>query len=100
MNDQEKCRLIAEFEGFGTGDFEVAFNAKCDYTHDLNATMRAARKLPHHLDFSIALRRGGADAIISDLTPMNRVILARSQDETAARAAFEALVAWLMERTK
>ena len=46
MTDNDRCKLIAEFEGDPNASHGGTI---CDYAHDLNATMRAARKLRNHL---------------------------------------------------
>ena len=79
MTDAEKCRLIIDFEG---RDPENEYGV--DYPRDLNATMRAARKLTLHGREQIGICLQGALVLGND----------------PARVCFEWLAAYLIERKK
>lgn len=61
--DAEKCRLIAEFEmGRAIPDNAILDTSRGTphaYPHDLNATMRAARRLPSNVRMQVD-QTGGA----------------------------------------
>ncbi len=94
MIDADKCQMMAEWEGLcGCPQLgKITASLPCyvhdhnkypDYPHDLNATMRAARKMPEN-DRVVII-----DALEHDLY---------LNEGDPARAAFEALSAWLMEQ--
>jgi hypothetical protein len=100
MTDTEKCRMIATFEGIKMGEIflpcSTAFykpvqldkygNTLPDYPHDLNATMRAARKLLPQVSFFVT---AAGQAGFADIGRCK-------YDDDPARAAFEALAAYLL----
>jgi len=110
MTDEEKCRLIAEFEGYTHTYFKdgitIRYSARCvdcgfphepghcgelpDYPHDLNATMRAARKLNR---LALIVDSTG-DAFLQNSKGDVTTGL-QSYLTDPARAAFEALAAYL-----
>jgi hypothetical protein len=104
MTDAEKCKMIAEFEGVSTERYERLHGdiySPWDYPRDLNATMRAARKLPQgtkliaRSTFTASVERGGG----KDRQVLASCDAAQLSAEhcTTARAAFEALSTWLAE---
>lgn len=108
MTDMDKCSLIAKLEGFcdTTLDGELMVtvgerpNLKMyrvrDYAYDLNAMMRAARRLPD--DIELVVHSGGF-AVMEKQSGFQQNAVRHIIDDPA-RAAFEALASWLMERTK
>jgi hypothetical protein len=93
MTDAEKCRMIAEFEFFNpklpSEGYPVA-----DYPHDLNATMRAARKLPRMFRLEIAVEQSKSWATLTN-EEGRTIAYERTIDGDPARAAFKALSSWL-----
>jgi hypothetical protein len=87
--DAEKCRLIAEFEGIYPNDILTS-----DYPHDLNATMRAARRLQRPM--ILVVTSEGRAAIVNANEQFDvRSIKSIKVDGDPARAAFEALSQYL-----
>ena len=84
--DAEKCRLIAAFEGFDP------IKGPPDYWRNLNATMRAARKLPD--DYELIVGCGGS----ADVYRKSNIFVSQFVRDDPARAAFEALSAYLESR--
>ena len=113
---QAKCRVIAEFEGFNTEaghPFKVRFGfpadcVKCslsrtqheipDYPHDLNATMRAARRLPSNRTFESVTYRGNTTVYIKDDDTAD--LYAKASNADPARAAFECLYEFVAAQRK
>ena len=98
MTDAKKCRMIAEFEGLavvGSGPperLEYVDNGRHplpDYPHDLNATMRAARKLDR---LALIVDSTGNAFIQNDMAERGCL---QFYPTDSARAAFEALAAYL-----
>jgi hypothetical protein len=92
MTDADRCKLIAEFEGIYPNDILTS-----DYPHDLNATMRAARKLPKFIYLEVS-SSGRAD--IKDIAsgPNKSELIERAFSThpiDCARAAFFALSAYI-----
>lgn len=100
---QAKCRAIAEFEGLELDPDVFCIRIRDaqgghhhwasvpDYPHDLNATMRAARRLPEGVDL-VVMSHGAAYIDESDdcSTGMTQSRIA-FLDSDPARAAFECI---------
>ena len=108
VTDAEKCRLLAEFENDGCDVCGVLFAAHraahefgvSDYCCDLNATMRAARKLPKGIIFEMTwgiepLGSADEERWIVEIIKRNGDLLVHISHADPARAAFEALAAYL-----
>ena len=108
MTDSEKCRMIAEFEGWHRvlkfGVFlwehptdESLYSAPPDYEKSLDATMRAARRLPEGICLELLLRSDmGCNVTIMKINGLvDAEHLTMSSNPDPARAAFEALAAYL-----
>jgi hypothetical protein len=93
MSDEEKCKLIREFEGIYPNDI-----LKSDYPHDLNATMRAARRLPEGIIFTMTW---GIELYLDDpcwiveITNRNGELWVHESNADPAHAAFECISAYL-----
>jgi hypothetical protein len=98
MTDEDRCKRIAEFEYGPQGETYQRINP-ADYPHDLNATMRAARKLQPERFLEVdsegrakiikhrgALMSGGWQDAAEQIA---------FADDDSARAAFLALSAYL-----
>ena len=67
-----------------------------DYPHDLNATMRAARKLPK--PYQLTVFSDGTAGVYKEGIYAEDDFVERKSEGDPARAAFEVLAAYLMER--
>lgn len=101
ITDEERCRLIAEFEGHDFGG--VPFCAVCGirggiphYAHDLNATMRAARRLPEPTIFALHLGLGKQRKTRAEVfSKFGAKVISESEIDDPARAAFLCLSDWI-----
>lgn len=94
MSNDDKCRLIAEFERVGMGlipQGAVEGEDPPDYAHDLNATMRAARRLPDHASLIVEASFRGGEAWINDMGGEGKHIA----NHAPAQAACDALAEWI-----
>lgn len=94
-DDAAKCRLIAKFEMPEMEWEHPDPKYLPDYPHDLNATMRAARRLPSPL--MLVVNSVGGAHIAYGLTEVMKFSAGVKGDP--ARAAFEALAAYLENQT-
>jgi hypothetical protein len=107
MTDADRCKLIAEFEGLPFlnpyADYPTTAAATpngpfvtINYPHDLNATMRAARKLPEGNLLVLICGKVQSESYITIANGLGSgpVVI----NTNPARAAFLALTGYLAER--
>lgn len=106
VTDAEKCRRIAEFEELIPNEraYKGALAPSQDYPHGLNATMRAARKLPKGIIFEMTwgiepLGSTDEERWIVEIIKRNGEVLVHISHADPARAAFEALAAYLEKQS-
>lgn len=91
---EEKCKMIAEWEGL-EHVHHGTFHAP-DYAHDLNATMRAARRLPlGAVVFELSLGINEDEVCMAEITTRAGELVVHEESTDPARAAFECLAAYL-----
>lgn len=98
VTDAEKCKLIAErLEGWHAHGGAIDDGPYPEYMRFLDATMRAARNLPQFYRFEIEIVIEGANSWAAICDDQGKTV-ASHWDNSAdpARAAFEALAAYLL----